>query len=526
MTHRQILVIYAGLVLAMLLAALDSTIVATALPTIVGELGGLEHLAWVVTGYVLAQTVVTPVYGKLGDMFGRKHVLQAAIVIFLIGSALCGLSRDMTQLILFRVVQGLGGGGLIVTAQATIADVVSPRDRGKYQGIFGAVFGLASIAGPLIGGYFTTHWTWRWIFYVNIPIGILALIVLSATLPDTAQRRSHRVDYIGAALLAAALTCITLTTELGGTTFAWISPVILSLVAASIIAIVLFVAVERRAAEPVLPLRLFQNRTFASAAATGFVVGFALFGSVTYMPIFLQNVTGASPTHSGLQLVPMMGGMLLTSIAAGQLISKHGKYKRYPMIGTIVMTLSLIMLSRLSPTTTRAAIELNMLALGMGLGMIMQVLIIAVQNAVDFSDVGVATSGATLFRLMGGSIGTAVLGVIFSSRLQHLIPTSASASIPSLSSLTPQKIAALEPSVRESFVAAFAQSTDAIFAVAAGVAALGVIFVWTMPEHTLRKTIATHAGDIDDEITEGLGLPMSAEATDEQLTGMNARASS
>jgi hypothetical protein len=301
----------------------------------------------------------------------------------------------------------------------------------------------------------------------------------------------------------------------------------LSLIAAAVASIASFIAVERRAAEPVLPLRLFQNRTFISAASTGFIVGFALFGSVTYMPMFLQSVLGSSPTHSGLQLVPMMGGMLVTSVTSGQLISKYGKYKRFPMVGTTVMTLALLLLSRLTPATTRTAIEFNMLLLGMGFGMIMQVLIIAVQNAVDFSDIGVATSGATLFRLMGGSVGTAVLGVVFSSRLERTLDSiTSSGESPALNSLTPEKIAALEPGLRASFINAVAHATDTIFAVAAGVALVGIACVWMMPETPLRKTVATHAADIDEEVVEALGMPSSAEATDEHLISIRARASS
>jgi EmrB/QacA subfamily drug resistance transporter len=381
LTHRQILVVFSGLVLSMLLAALDSTIVATALPTIVSELGGLERLAWVVTAYLLAQTVVTPLYGKLGDLYGRKRILQTAIVVFLIGSALCGLSRSMMQLIVSRFVQGLGGGGLIVTTQAAIADIVPARDRGKYMGIFGAVFGVSSIAGPLLGGYFTTEWSWRWIFYINLPIGLLALVVLGATLPATSRRKQHAIDYAGAGLLAVVLSSITLFTDLGGTVYPWTSPVMAGLLVTCAIALVLFVFAERRASEAVLPLSLFRNRAFVTTVTLGAIVGFAMFGTVTYMPVFLQVVTGATPTGSGLLMVPMMGGMLFTSILSGQLISRTGRYKMFPMVGTLIMSVGLFLLSRMTAHTTRAEATRDMLVLGLGMGLIMQVLVLAVQNA-------------------------------------------------------------------------------------------------------------------------------------------------
>src|SRR5437588_7605063 len=414
----------------MLLAALDSTIVSTALPTIVSELGGLDHLSWVVTGYLLAQTIVTPIYGKLGDLYGRKIVLQSAIVLFLVGSALCGLSQNMTQLILFRAVQGLGGGGLVVTTQAVVGDIVPPRDRGRYQGIFGAVFGLASIAGPLLGGYFTTHLSWRWIFYINLPVGIGALAVLAATLPALERRALRAIDYAGAGLLAVLLSSITLVSDLGGTAYAWSSAMMLGLMAAAALALALFMLVERRVREPVLPLRLFGQQTFVITSTVGLIVGFALFGSVTYFPLFLQVVKAVSPTGSGLEMIPMMAGMLVTSIASGQLISRTGHYKIFPVLGTAVMTAGLFLLSRLSPQTSEATASLLMLVLGVGLGMVMQVLVIAVQNAVDYADLGVATSGATLFRLIGGSLGTAILGAIFAARpsanLDRLLPAATS----------------------------------------------------------------------------------------------------
>ncbi|HYC50294.1 MAG TPA: MDR family MFS transporter [Gemmatimonadaceae bacterium] len=511
LSHRQILVVFSGLVLSMLLGALDSTIVATALPTIVGELGGLERLAWVVTAYLLAQTVVTPLYGKLGDLYGRKRVLQVAIVIFLVGSALCGMSRSMMQLIVFRVIQGLGGGGLIVTTQATIADIVPARDRGKYMGIFGAVFGVASVAGPLIGGYFTTHWTWRWIFYINLPIGVIALLVLAATLPATSRRSTHRIDYAGAALLAVVLSAATIFTDLGGTVYPWTDPIMLGIAAVSIVALGLFVMAERRAAEPVLPLELFANRTFSTTVAVGAIIGFAMFGSVTYMPVFLQVVTGASPTESGLLMVPMMGGMLFSSILSGQLISRTGRYKVFPIVGTLVTVLGLFLLSRMTEHTTRVEAGRDMLVLGLGMGMVMQVLVLAVQNAVAHRNVGVATSGATLFRFIGGSVGTAILGAVFAARLTT---TLSQVGAQGGSHLNMQVIAALPAAERSTYAGAFAQAIQTVFLIAMLVAAIAAILAWFIPEAPLRATVAAHAAHVGEEMSEAMAMPVSPEGAD------------
>jgi len=500
--HRQILIAFSGLVLAMLLAALDSTIVSTALPTIVSELGGLEHLSWVVTGYLLAQTIVTPIYGKLGDLYGRKIVLQSAIILFLIGSALCGLSQNMTQLILFRAIQGLGGGGLIVTTQAVVGDIVPPRDRGRYQGIFGAVFGLSSIAGPLLGGYFTTHLSWRWIFYINLPVGVAALIVLASTLPSLSRRATRAIDYAGAGLLAVVLSAITLLSDLGGTTYPWSSPLSIGLILVSVIALVLFVLVEQKAREPVLPLRLFRQRTFVITAAVGLIVGFALFGSVTYFPLFLQVVKGASPTASGMEMLPMMAGMLITSIGSGQLISRTGRYKIFPVAGTAVMTLGLFLLSRLTPQSTTATASMLLLILGVGLGMVMQVLVIAVQNDVSYRDLGVATSGATLFRLIGGSLGTAILGAIFASRLTanlaRLLPNVAGAA----RNITVQAVLQMPPATRNTYAQAFTTSLNTMFFVAAATCAVGFVLSWLLPERPLRATVAAAARDAGNEAGE------------------------
>ena len=513
--HQRVLVVFSGLVLAMLLAALDSTIVATALPTIVGELGGLEHLAWVVTAYLLAQTVVTPLYGKLGDLFGRKRILQGAIVLFLTGSALCGVSQSMFQLIVFRAIQGFGGGGLMVTTQAVIGDIVPPRERGRYQGIFGAVFGVASIAGPLLGGYFTTHLSWRWIFYVNLPVGAVALVVLGATLPSRAERVRRAIDYIGAALLAALLSAIILLCDLGGATYAWSSPPMVALAVVTIATLAGFVATERRAAEPVLPLRLFANRAFTVGCLVGFVVGFAMFGSVTYLPVFLQVVKGVSPTASGLEMLPMMGGMLTTSIVSGQIISRHGRYKLFPIAGTTVMSVGLFLISRVHADTSVRGMLLLMLVLGLGLGMVMQVLVIAVQNAVDYTDLGVATSGATLFRFVGGSFGTALLGSIFAARLEahltRLLPAAGASSAPR-GALNPELLARMPPQLRAVYAQAFTASLSTVFLVAAGVGVLGLLFALALPERPLRETVAAASGEIGEEMSEALAMPTAADA--------------
>ena len=420
-TRVNVRLVFAGLMLVLLLAALDQTIVATALPTIVSDLGGLNQLAWVTSAFLLAQTVVTPVYGKLGDLYGRKRVLQSAIVLFLVGSALCGQSQSMTELIAFRAIQGLGAGGLVVLIQAVIGDIVSPRERGRYQGLFGAVFGVSSVAGPLLGGVIVQGISWRWIFYVNLPIGLVALFVLGVTLPATLPATRPVIDYVGAALLAAALSAIVLVTSLGGTTWAWGSPQVILVGGLSLVLVAAFVVVERRAREPIVPLGMLRNPVVVVGGLLSLVVGFALFGSVTFLPLYFQTVDAASPTVSGLKLLPMIVGLLTMSILSGQLITRTGRYRVFPIIGTALMTIGLALLSRLDVGTSNVISSLYLLVLGLGLGSTMQVLVLAVQNAVDYSILGAATSGVTLARGIGGSLGTAIFGTVFSTQLKsHL----------------------------------------------------------------------------------------------------------
>jgi EmrB/QacA subfamily drug resistance transporter len=525
--NHRLGVIFGGLMLVMLLAALDSTIVATALPTIVGDLGGLERLSWVTSAYLLGQTAVTPLYGKLGDQLGRKRVLQSAVVLFLVGSGLCGLAGSMTELIAFRAVQGLGAGGLIVLVQATVGDIVSPRERGRYQGLFGAVFGVASVAGPLLGGVIVDHLSWRWIFYVNLPVGLVALAVIGATLPAASARSRPAIDYLGAGLLAGALSAIVLVASLGGTMWKWGSAQALLVAAAGVALLGVFLVVERRAREPVLPISVLRDEVFRIAGSLSLIVGFALFGSVTFLPLFFQTVFRASPTGAGLRLIPLMGGLVLTSIASGRVISHTGRYRLFPIAGTGVMTVGLLLLSRLDVTTSPAAADVYLLVLGLGLGMVMQVLVLAVQNAVDYSVLGAATSGVTLARGVGGAIGAAVFGTIFSSRLRvelhGALHGALGAQVAGGGRLTGAQVGGLPASVRLAYENAYVHALRPVFLVAAGVGAVGFALSLRLRERPLRATASTSQG-LDDalaapksssslaELDRALGLLVSRDA--------------
>jgi EmrB/QacA subfamily drug resistance transporter len=486
--------IFGALMLVLLIASLDQTIVSTALPTIAGDLGGASKLAWVVTAYMLASTITTPLSGKLGDLYGRKVVLQTALAVFLLGSVLCGLSQNMTELILFRAIQGLGGGGLMVTTQAAIGDVVPARDRGRYSGLMGGVFGISTVIGPLLGGFFVDNLSWRWIFYINVPIGVIAFAVIAAVFSTRSSRTRHDIDYAGIALLAAALSAIVLVTTLGGQTYAWRSAQIAGLSVASVVLLLLFVRAESRAAEPVLPLRLFRNRVFAVASAVGFVVGVALFGSVTYLPLFLQLVKGSTPTISGLEMLPLMAGVLISSVGSGAVITRTGRYKIFPIMGTALMVVGMLLLSRLDVGTSIAQAGAYMLVLGLGLGGVMQVLVLVVQNAVDYSELGVATSGASLFRSMGGSIGTPIFGAILTSGLAtnlHAAFPGAAGQVGQLTSgATPATIENLPPGIRAAFRHAYVEALHPVFLTGAAVAAVAFVLTWFIKEVALRKTVA------------------------------------
>ena len=486
--HRLRL-IFAALMLVSLIGSLDQTIVSTALPTIVGDLGGLSRLSWVVTAYLLASTVVAPLYGKLGDLYGRKRILEVAIVVFLTGSALCGVAQTMTELIAFRALQGLGGGGLMVISMAVVGDLVPARERGRYQGLFGAAFGVSTVAGPLLGGFFVDNLSWRWIFYVNLPLGAVALAVISSVFRSEHVAQRARVDYLGAAVLTAGLSGIVLFASLGGNTYAWSAPPMLIMIAGGAALLAAFPFVEARSSEAILPLELFRNRTFSAASVIGFVVGLGLFGSVTFVPFYLQVVKGHTPTVSGLLMTPMMGGLLVTAVGSGMLISRFGHYRPFPIAGTALATVGMFLLSRLNAGSSTATAAVYMLILGLGIGLVMQVLVLAAQSAVDHRLLGVATSGASLVRQVGGSIGVSAFGAIFSARLgvelAQRLPRGAHAP----TAADPAVVRHLPPAIHEPYVAGVAASLHLVFLMAAGVSLAAFALAWTLRETPVRETV-------------------------------------
>ena len=492
LSHRRILVVFSGLMAAMFLAALDQTIVATALPTIAGELGDLEKLSWVVTAYLLTSTASTPLYGKLSDLYGRRPMYQVAIGVFLVGSVLAGVAQDMTQLIAFRAVQGVGAGGLISLAMTVIGDIVSPRERGRYQGYVVIVFAVSSVVGPLAGGFFVDHLSWRWAFYVNVPVGLVAMAVTSWALRIPFSRRFHAIDYVGAALLVAGVSCILLVTVWGGNEYPWRSATIVGLAAAGAALSALFVLQERRAPEPILPLRLFRDRVFLVCSAGGFLTAMSFFATAIFMPLFLQVVAGHTPTASGLLVTPLVGGLLISSVVTGRVITQIGRYKVFPAAGTAIMTAGLLLCSQLEVGSSRMAASVAMGVAGVGIGMVFPVLILAVQNAVEFRDLGTATAAVTFFRSMGGAFGVALFGSVLNSRLAHhltrLVPASAGLDIDTLSS-SPAQVRALPPGTRAGVVEAFSLSLGTVFVLAVPLAVAAFVAVLFLPELPLRDSV-------------------------------------
>ncbi|WP_295554954.1 MDR family MFS transporter [uncultured Hyphomicrobium sp.] len=504
--RRELIATFSALVLVLLLASLDQTIVATALPIIVDEIGGLSHLSWIVTAYLLSSTVVVPLYGKLGDLYGRRVVLQAAIAIFLAGSLLCGLAQNLPELIVFRFLQGLGGGGLIVTAIAVVGDIVPPRERGRYQGFFGGVFGLSTVLGPLLGGFIVDQFSWRWIFLINLPLGLLALGVINRTFRVTTRKTAAEIDYPGAILLALALTSIVLVTSLGAT-LASEAPV--SLFAISILGVLSlagFLYAETQAADPLLPLSLFRVRAFVIGTSVGLIVGMALFGSITLLPVYLQVVKGLDPTSAGLHMTPMMLGVFASSIASGQIISRWGRYKIFPVAGTAVMTLALFLLSTIELETSTRTAAGYLLMLGLGLGMVMQILVMAVQNAVPYERLGVATSGTTLFRSIGGSVGAALFGAIFA----YVLEGDVRGALPGAEAvLNPAEIAKLVEPARSQYLAEFVKALHPVFHTATALSFVAFLLALAIKEVPLRSSITP------EPITDALPLPRDAKSLEE-----------
>ena len=500
-SKRELYTVFAGLMLALTLASLDQNIVSTALPRIVSDLGGLAHLSWVVTAFMVTSTISTPLYGKLSDMYGRKPLYITAIIIFLIGSIVCGLAQTMFQLILFRALQGLGAGGLITLAQTTVGDLIVPRERGKYQGLFGAVFASCSVAGPLLGGFITDYLSWRWIFYVNLPIGAAALFLIAIGLRTHSNVIEHRIDYSGAAFLTCGTVCLLLFLSWGGSVYPWASPVIIALGAVASLFCVLLIRQERLASEPILPPRLFTNRVFIIAVSVIGLNSMALMGSLVFLPLFFQVVLGASPSKAGLLMAPMMAGVIISSVTGGRLVSAFGRYKIFPVIGLMLGSCSFVALA-LSAFRgwSTPVIETALVCLGAGLGLVMPNLTVAMQNSVDRADMGTATSVSGFIRALGGALGVAVAGTVVAIRLRQMLPaswTQATASGGSLLELGVQQIAFLPAEQHALLLNAYRHAVATTFLTGAGVAALAFTVVLFLPERPLRAktTLEAPTGD-------------------------------
>ncbi|MFI0810445.1 MDR family MFS transporter [Streptomyces echinatus] len=487
---RSVRVVLLALMIAMMLAMLDNMIVGTAMPTIVGELGGLEHLSWVVTGYTLATAASTPIWGKLGDMFGRKGAFLSSIVIFLIGSALSGMAQDMGQLIGFRAVQGLGAGGLMVGVMAIIGDLIPPRERGKYQGLMAGVMALAMIGGPLVGGTITDNWGWRWAFYINLPLGVVALALVTAVLHLPKKRAKAGIDYLGVILLTVGITAIVLVTTWGGTEYAWTSARIMELIGIGVASLIGFVFWQTRAAEPVLPLHIFRSRNFTLMSVIGFITGFVMFGATLFLPLYQQAVQGASATNSGLLLLPMLGAMLVTSMIAGRITTGSGRYKLFPIAGGALMIVGLYLLSLMDTDTTRLTSGLYMAVLGAGMGCLMQVTMLVAQNSVQMKDMGVASSSTTLFRTLGSSFGVAIMGALFNHRVQDVMAERAGTAGQNLTAksaqLDAESLKKLPAAAREAYQHAVSSGTHSAFVLGAAISVLVLIAALFVKEVPLK----------------------------------------